>query len=249
MPRIELSNESRKDPTHTLWILDEFEKKITKLFEKAKPKLTDLIPREIIYEHRAIQKASVDLEKVLPQVDQIIETDILDPANNMIEVEIPKAYNAGNAFASIQLGASPEERRAEWTKIGDRIIKTLSDFKGITDETAKTIRATIAEGIINERTFGEITRDIVRNVDGVGIVRSTAMVRTETMKAVNAGVEDEYRKEGVTEVEWLTVLDDRECEECNDLNGEIFPIDDHPDCPLHVNCRCTLLPKIEIPEM
>jgi len=60
---------------------------------------------------------------------------------------------------------------------------------------------------------------------------------------------DNYKKHGVAEVEWLAALDERTCDECDDLNGKKFPIDEVPNCPLHPTCRCVLLPVIaEVPD-
>lgn len=63
-----------------------------------------------------------------------------------------------------------------------------------------------------------------------------AMIDTEDRAAVTA-----YRDAGVEEVMWISVCDNRTCEECSALNGLIFPVDRVPDKP-HYNCRCHLEP-------
>lgn len=48
-----------------------------------------------------------------------------------------------------------------------------------------------------------------------------------------------YEDAGVLEVEWVSERDDRVCGECNDLDGNIYPIDAVPAKP-HWGCRCRL---------
>ena len=41
---------------------------------------------------------------------------------------------------------------------------------------------------------------------------------------------------------WETELDERVCEDCDELEGKVFSPDDVPSCPMHPNCRCRLIP-------
>ena len=59
--------------------------------------------------------------------------------------------------------------------------------------------------------------------------------------SVDDAVITEYRKSGVKEVKWVTEEDDRVCEECAEMDGKIYAIDEVPEKP-HYNCRCTLEP-------
>ena len=52
---------------------------------------------------------------------------------------------------------------------------------------------------------------------------------------------DAFRTAGIENVMWVTQRDNRVCRECDDLNGEIFPIDAVPP-PQHPHCRCYVLP-------
>ena len=46
---------------------------------------------------------------------------------------------------------------------------------------------------------------------------------------------------GVKRVMWITEGDNKVCDECDERDGEVYPIDDIPPKP-HVNCRCRLVP-------
>ena len=49
-----------------------------------------------------------------------------------------------------------------------------------------------------------------------------------------------FEDEGIKEVEWITVEDERRCEECKARHGRVYKIDEIP--PKHYGCRCTLRP-------
>jgi len=174
------------------------------------------------------------------------------PVTLIIDEETERAYRRGMDYGNLQiksvgggiaLGQGPKDARM-LQALKDR---SLADLKGITDATSTRIMRTITDGIINDEEFGKITREIVRQVDNVGIVRATMLVRTETMKAVNTGVISRYEAAGAEEVEFLAALDDKTCDECDSLNGKTFPIGEAPDVPIHPNCRCSWLPVVKIP--
>lgn len=53
-----------------------------------------------------------------------------------------------------------------------------------------------------------------------------------------------YDDNGVQKVVWVTQDDERVCSDCEELNGQIFNIDDVPPQP-HDNCRCYVIPYEE----
>ena len=50
------------------------------------------------------------------------------------------------------------------------------------------------------------------------------------------------RDAGVREVIWHTQEDDRVCEDCEPLDGQVFPINAMPQLPRHIHCRCFVTP-------
>ena len=60
---------------------------------------------------------------------------------------------------------------------------------------------------------------------------------------------DSYKEAGVEYYEYLAVGDDRTSEECMDLNGKIFRLDEarvgENFPPMHPNCRCTIIPVMD----
>jgi SPP1 gp7 family putative phage head morphogenesis protein len=244
------SKQDLKDPTRSQRKINAYEQALVLLFRNYKQAVLEDLERDQArtLEAPALRPIRIDLKVFSQHLDQLDQDVLLNPAAQTISLQVPPAYRAGVTFASIRLGAPVDMRRDAWKRIGDLVQGNKDAFAKITAETSGRIRATISSGLVNERPFGEVTRDIVRTVDDVGITRATMMARTEIMRGVNAGVKDRYQQAGVEKVEWLAALDNVTCPECEDLNGEVFPIDDTPDCPAHPNCRCTLIPKIEIPQ-
>ena len=53
-----------------------------------------------------------------------------------------------------------------------------------------------------------------------------------------------YEDTGVTKVQWVAEQDHKTCDDCKELDGEIFDLDKAPD-KQHHNCRCYLIPVKE----
>ena len=60
----------------------------------------------------------------------------------------------------------------------------------------------------------------------------------------DAATENTYKKFGVKKVQWVAEHDHKTCGVCNDLDGEVFELNDAPD-KQHINCRCYLIPVRE----
>ncbi len=75
------------------------------------------------------------------------------------------------------------------------------------------------------------------------------IVRTELTRIQNAAAADTYKAAGIEKYEYLAIEDDRTSEECSELNGKIFRLDDavvgENFPPIHPNCRCSIIPIVE----
>lgn len=100
---------------------------------------------------------------------------------------------------------------------------------------------------------GDSTEQLARDIRGIleRPDRAQMIADTETARAVSQSALDEYRHDGVTEVEWNVTPDERACQVCLDNAGQgPVPIGhqfghkpgtaDAP--PAHPGCRCVLLP-------
>lgn len=162
-------------------------------------------------------------------------------------------YNFGLSF---DVDVNPEVLRAvnEWG---------LDKAKGINNTTISQLNAAIEEGI----SLGEsipLISDRINNVfNQAEKNRSVMIARTEVHNAVNVGTHQTYKAAGVTQKEWLAVLDERVRDWHGGIDGQIQNIDDpfitgqgnrlmFPGDPTSgvaneiINCRCAEGAVIEV---
>ena len=238
-----LSKKARRDPTGSIQWERKYQNGITPLINNFKGKLIKEFTRA--WEGRELEVGKLDPSKFYPRVDELAEDEIRIPAGKVIQKVIPRAFDQGQLFAGIVLGAPLEERQRAWSLIKILIETNESEFKGFSDDSARRVKRIIGDGVLNERTQGQIIKDIQKEVE-MSQARAKTIVRTEVQKAVNTGVTDRYRRAGVEVVEWLAAFDRRTCDECGDLDGRKFEIDAAPPCPKHPNCRCTLIAVVRV---
>lgn len=72
------------------------------------------------------------------------------------------------------------------------------------------------------------------------------LIRTETMHYLNESAYKAYKDGGCEEVQLWAAEDERTCEVCGKRHGKKYKIDKRPVLPFHPNCRCTLIPVIDL---
>jgi SPP1 gp7 family putative phage head morphogenesis protein len=109
--------------------------------------------------------------------------------------------------------------------------------------TTGAIRAGFAQG----QTTGEVIRnlrDVVfpANDNGLG-----AVVRTALQHSANQARQATWAANSdiVKRVRWLSTLDSRTSEQCQSMDGRLFPIDKGPRPPLHINCRSSTVAVLD----
>lgn len=56
----------------------------------------------------------------------------------------------------------------------------------------------------------------------------------------------DYQENGAQYVMWVTAKDEKVCEECAPRDGKRYRIEDCPQWPAHYNCRCEVIPVVDI---
>jgi HK97 family phage portal protein len=115
----------------------------------------------------------------------------------------------------------------------------------IGEETARLLAEALAAGY----AAGESIPNIAERVRGVfedcSKRRSVLIARTETISASAQGAIEGYKEANIKQAEFMAAMDDRICEDCSSLDGEIFDIDDTTGViPIHPDCRCVWLPVV-----
>ena len=237
-----LSPQIRNDPTRTLRLIEKNERAATRLVRAYYADVAGAV-REEARMHTGVELDILD--GTLRRTDDLARLLGEDLAK-LAESGTWDGYAAGHRFGSVALGAEIGERREAWRKIGVLVESYQGEFAGMTADMSKDVRRVISDGMLNERSQGQMIAEIMARSDA-SAQRAETIVRTEVMRATNAGVTDRYVEAGVDVVEWVTCGDSRACSRCIDLDGRRFPIGDAPPRPLHPRCRCTVVPVIAAP--
>lgn len=210
-----------------------------------------------------------DLAKAMQRkVDPLF--DMQDEIRRLMELLAPvfgdEISEAGQeAILLINAGVfdKTDPRVAQFIKRRTKLVST-----SINQETDKQLRAELAEGISLGETIDELRARIERVYGAAAGYRSERIARTETIRAENFASQEAWQQSGVVESkEWYTAHDERVCEFCGPMDGKVVELTsryfdkgdsydgsqggtlkldyDHIDGPpLHVSCRCTLLPVL-----
>lgn len=98
---------------------------------------------------------------------------------------------------------------------------------------------------------GKTVTEMAIALDGVmkkGFNAAHRLVRTESMHYMNTAAIQGYKDAGVKTVRVWAAGDERTCSTCKSYHDKVYPIEKVPVLPLHANCRCTILPEIDINE-
>lgn len=124
--------------------------------------------------------------------------------------------------------------------------RTYTELEGITDEMARRLTRNLSHGIAEGLHPNRIARDIADDID-ISLTRARTLARTEIISAHSEASLNEYEESGIEgveiEAEFTTSGDDAVCPECEELEGEVFAIEEARGMiPVHPNCRCAFLP-------
>lgn len=115
----------------------------------------------------------------------------------------------------------------------------------IGEETARLLAEALAAGYAAGDSMPNIAKRVRDVFEDCSKRRSILIARTETISASAQGAIEGYKAADVEKAEFLAALDDRICEDCASMDGEIFDIDDTTGViPIHPDCRCVWLPVV-----
>lgn len=155
-----------------------------------------------------------------------------------IQMEMQYGYNSINPGG--QIPSIVNQQALDWlnTRIG-----WAADELG--EQTASQLSQILSDGYAQGLSMQQIAQNI-QDASCFSDARSMLVARTEIMGASNFGNTAGYKAAGVTQVQWKTAEDERTCEICDPMDGDIEDIDDAPPLPAstHPNCRCLWQPVI-----
>lgn len=218
-------------------------KRISPLEENLRRAMTKLFQEQEIEALRELRKRKnmeiKDVDDVLKvpkkkeQIKKFIET-VLPRITEMVSL------NGTNAFA--QLGVE-----GSFNVTNPKVIKWIKDragylIKEISNTTLENLRRTLTEGIEAGESIPNLAKRVSSVYEEAKDYRSVRIARTETIAASNQGALQAYDQSGVVEKkEWLTAIDERTCDECAALHGEVRKLHENfsggvETPPLHPQC-------------
>jgi len=252
------SPDIRRDPTQSKWIEEETIPLLKKAWGKYRKKVLALIIKEGERTNIIGSTPGISLPEIMRNLPMLGDS-FLEDGTEITGTMIEQAVNQGNAYATEQLirvEYLPEAASGSLFTIGpptQALIDTLtamdlSSLQGITDATSNQIVQAITTGMQE----GKGTYEIADAVDAIlndGWNRAETIVRTEVMTAITESTRQRFDEQRVQLCELITSQDDRVCDDCEPLYGEITEVDgpgfgDMGWPPFHPNCRCSVAPVI-----
>ena len=133
--------------------------------------------------------------------------------------------------------------------VGMLYIRNFEALDGVTKDMSQRMSRVLSQGLLEGKNPRVIARELNRQVD-VGLKRARTIARTEVIKAQHTANIQEYKTYGDIGVEiiaeFVTAGDSRVCQQCQSLEGRLFTLDEAQALiPVHPNCRCIAVPKVD----
>lgn len=109
------------------------------------------------------------------------------------------------------------------------------------------LNTAVKKGIMTGTPVAQMAMELSRTLE-VDLYKASRLVRTETMHHLNQ-VNLASMKEDVEQVKEIVTLDERTSSQCREHHGKIHDIDKAPILPRHPNCRCVLVPYIDVDKL
>lgn len=174
-----------------------------------------------------------------------------------INKAIPTLETTGGILASMSTPFHAD-------RVGMMYIRAFEELKDINSVMATQISKVLSQGMVDGDGPKLLAKKLVSAIDGSGDTlairdtlgrfipaqrRAEMLARTEVIRAHHIGMVQEFRnwgQEGVkVKAEWQTAEDGRVCQQCRDLEGKVYTLDQIEGMiPLHPMCRCIALPYL-----
>lgn len=112
----------------------------------------------------------------------------------------------------------------------------------------RELNTQVKKGILTGKPTAQIAMELSKSM-GAGLSNSARLVRTETMHHMNDINLAHMKDAGISKVKEIVTLDERTSSTCKVHNNKIHDIDKAPILPRHPNCRCVLVPYVDVDEL
>lgn len=168
---------------------------------------------------------------------QDLDSEMWDELAEVLIATLLTGVEGGTALLPVNA-----QQNVDYDYINKRVMEFAKQYryswiKGITDVTRESTQKTIADWLQSGSPLSALESALQPIY---GQARAERIAVTEVTRVVAEGNAQAWQASGlVSEVRFNTAEDDRVCEICSPLDGEIFDVDDYGHKPpLHINCRC-----------
>lgn len=117
-------------------------------------------------------------------------------------------------------------------------------WKNISNLT-ETLQEELVHCVVTGKKTSQLKQILQERFD-VSFREADMLVRTEMAHIQTTAAAQKYIDYGITEVQVWADKDERRCEVCGKLHQKKYPIHGAMPIPAHPNCRCTIIPVVEI---
>ncbi len=177
--------------------------------------------------------------------------DMATKPNTVIRAPIPNPHDVTRAVLQPDLVEAFEPDKLIYDLLG---VEWRQQYKDTLDELVRKIRTTMNTAIqqkLNVQKWTQLVADtmgISGDVLKANFNRLQALTRTYAMNAANEGALGLYRQNSdlLSGTQFLAAHDSRVCPTCARLDGTVWALDSDELIrpPVHINCRCTLIPVL-----
>lgn len=184
--------------------------------------------RLALFDEMNIVQTKKHIDKLYKKTLRIIKSELLAVANEIYEEFVAELIDMG--FDG-DLGSIDETWIDEFLNKYSPVTKYVF-VNEIARKRSRLFEALIADFENRLESYETTEKSLKRQVKQ-NVIELEDDLETET-----------YKKFGVEKVQWVAEHDHKTCGVCEEMDGEIFNIDDVPHKP-HINCRCYLVPVKE----
>ena len=167
--------------------------------------------------------------------------------SKIFEIVYWDSYSAINlkgleAFSTIDDAAVSQVLNAIWAADGKSWSQRIW-------QNTQLLQETLDEGLIQCVVTGKKPsqlKKILQERFDVSYHRANTLVRTEVAHIQTEAAKQRYTDYGIQQVEIWADEDERRCPECGKLHQKKYPVGAHVPIPNHPNCRCCIVPVIDI---
>ncbi len=120
----------------------------------------------------------------------------------------------------------------------------LESYENFTNNKIRRTIQIVKDAEINNTEKQTVLNQIYNLYSGAVRVQSKTLSLNTILSVMQRARQDLVAKNDSLTIEyvmWTNALDSNVCEYCEGLDGEVFEVNNTPDCPAHANCNCEVV--------